>query len=81
MVKQFHRSAPRCFLATIEFPQIEHVALKNAPSHNAAVFNNAPVKMLLAILAAFLAAQKHDRITPWQTEGAQWGRSALQALL
>jgi hypothetical protein len=57
------------------------VALKDVSARHAAVFNNAPVKTHLAILAAFFTAQKNDRITPWQTEGAQWGRSAPQALL
>jgi hypothetical protein len=56
------------------------MALEDAPTHDTAVFHNAPVVMLLAIFAAFLAAQKHEVITPLLDDPVQWGRSALQAI-
>ena len=56
------------------------MALEDAPTHDTAVFHNAPVVMLLAILATFLAAQKYEGITPLLDCKAQWGRSALQAI-
>jgi hypothetical protein len=56
------------------------MALEDAPAHDATIFHNAPVVMFLAILAAFLAAQKHAGITPLLDRAAQWGRSALQAI-
>ena len=80
MGEEFHGPAPGRFLATVEFAQIEDVALKNASAHDAAVFDNAPVGMFLAILATFLAAQKHERIKPLLDKIPQGGRSALQAL-
>lgn len=63
MREEFHGPAPGCLLAAVEFAQIEDVALKDAPANDAAVFDNAPVRMLLTILAAFLTAQKHGWIT------------------
>jgi hypothetical protein len=59
MREEFHGPAPGCFLATVEFAQIQNMALKNAPARDAAIFDNAPVGMFFAILATFLAAQKH----------------------
>ena len=56
------------------------MALEDAPADHTAVFDNTPVVVLLAILAAFLAAQKHDGIKPLSDHAAQWGRSALQAV-
>jgi hypothetical protein len=41
---------------------------------------NAPVVVLLAILATALAAQKHGGIPPLSDCKVQWGRSALQAI-
>ena len=69
-------------LSAVEFPQIENVALENPPAGHPTVFDNAPVKVLFAILVAFFAAEKHD--LPMKaviSENAQGGRSALQALL
>jgi hypothetical protein len=40
------------------------MTLEDAPAHDATVFHNAPVVVLLAILTTFLAAQKHEGITP-----------------
>jgi hypothetical protein len=39
---------------------IQHVPLHHAPAGDACVLDNAPVAMLLAILAADFAAQEHD---------------------
>ncbi len=61
MGKKFYGSAPRCFLATVEFAQIEDLTLENASADDAAIFNNVPVRMFFAILVTFLAAQKHEK--------------------
>ena len=78
--KELHGSSPGRLLDTVEFPQIEDVALQDAPVRDATILDNAPVLVHLAILATFLASQKHDGITLLLDKGAQGG-SALQALL
>lgn len=50
---------------------MELMKLEDAPAHDTAVLNKTPVMMLLAILAAFLAAQKHDGIKPLLVHAAQ----------
>jgi hypothetical protein len=45
---------PGSLLAAVEFPQIETVALENPATGHPAVFDDAPVKVLFAILVAFL---------------------------
>jgi hypothetical protein len=53
--KQLHGPAPGSFLDPIEFTQIEHVALQNASIHDAAILDDTPVMVYLAILPTFLA--------------------------
>jgi len=64
LTEEFHGLAPGGFLSTVEFTEIKHMTLQDTTAHDPAVFDNAPVVMLLAILPAFLAAQKHVSITP-----------------
>jgi hypothetical protein len=80
MIEEFHGLAPWRLLEAVEFAEVEHVALEDSSASDAAAFNDAPVVMFLAVLPALLAAQKHDRITPWPPVWRQWGGSALQAL-
>lgn len=73
---------PGSFLPTVEFPQIKNVSLENPTTGRSAIFDNAPVKMLFAVLLAFFASQKHDLpMKAVHPSNAQGGRSALQALL
>ena len=48
--KKINRLLPGSFLTTIEFSQIENMALKNSAARYPAVFDNAPVKVLFAVL-------------------------------
>ena len=64
MIEEFHGLAPGRLLVTVEFAEVKHVALEDSSAGDAAVFYNAPVVMLLAVLPTFFAAQKHDCITP-----------------
>ena len=58
--KEVNGLLPGSFLAAIEFTQIENMALKDLAPGDPAVFDNAPIKVFLAILETFFTAQKHD---------------------
>jgi hypothetical protein len=80
--KKIDRLLPGSLLATVEFSEIENMALENPAAGNPPVFDDAPVMVLFAILVAFFAAKKHDlHIKAVHAENVQGGRSALQALL
>ena len=73
---------PGRLLPAVEFAQIQNVSLENPTARHPAVFDDAPVKVLLAVLVAFFAAEKHDLpMKSVPADDAQGGRSALQALL
>jgi hypothetical protein len=58
MREGLHAPARGCLLATVEFAQINNVALKNPLTPDAAISDNAPAGMFFVILATFLTAQK-----------------------
>ena len=56
------RAAPRRTLAVVDLPQIQHLALHYPTATHAYVLHHAPIAVLLTVLAAFLAAHKHEQI-------------------
>jgi len=69
-----------CFmLAVVDLAEIQHLALHYLPGHAAAVLNNIPVPMFVAVFEASVEAQKHDanQITP-SPNGAKGTWSTLQ---
>ena len=56
------RAAPRRMLAVVDLPQIQHLALHYPTATHAYVLHHAPIAVLLTVLAAFLAAHKHEQI-------------------
>ena len=59
LVERFDRLAPCGSLAVIDLAQIQHLPLHRPPAGHPAVLDDAPVAVLLAVLAANLVAQKH----------------------
>jgi hypothetical protein len=53
LVKCLDRPAPRSTLAVTDLAQIQHVSLHHAPARHPAVFHDAPVAVLLAVLPSF----------------------------
>jgi hypothetical protein len=51
---------PGGLLPAVEFPHVENMPLENPAPGDSPVFDNAPVKVLLAVLEAFFAAKKND---------------------
>ena len=74
MSEEFHGLAPRGLLVAVEFAEVEDGPLKDASAHDAAVLDDAPVEMLLAVLVSFFAAQKHgwDYTTPGRWGARGW---------
>src|SRR3954447_15293414 len=64
LVKRFDRLAPCRSLVVVDLSQMQHMPLHRAPGGHTAVFNDAPIAVLLAVLAANLVAQKHDARLP-----------------
>src|SRR3954453_22154388 len=60
LVKRFDRLAPCRSLVVVDLSQMQHMPLHRAPGGHTAVFHDAPIAVLLAVLAANLVAQKHD---------------------
>src|SRR5271166_1845286 len=59
LVKCFDGPAPRRSLAIVDLAQIQHVPLHLSTAANPAVLDDAPIAMLLTVLATDLVAQKH----------------------
>src|SRR5690242_698025 len=64
LVERFDGLAPCRSLVVIDRSQKKHMPLHRAPAGYTAVFNDAPVAVLLAVLAANLVAQKHEARLP-----------------
>src|SRR5207253_10591395 len=64
LVERFDRLAPCRSLVVVDLSQMKHMSLHRAPAGYTAVFNDAPVAVLLAVLAANLVAQKHEARLP-----------------
>ena len=58
-VKRFDRLAPCRSLVVVDLSQMQHMPLHRAPAGHTAVFNDAPIAVLLAVFAANPVAQKH----------------------
>jgi hypothetical protein len=56
LVERPDRLAPHGALAVIDLAQIQHVSLHRAPAGYPAVLHDAPITVLLAVLAAKLVA-------------------------
>src|SRR6187431_1078593 len=80
LVERFDRVAPCCSLVIVDLSQIQHMPLHRAPAGHTAVFNDAPVAVLLAVLAANLLAQKHDARLPKPPAVSQATWSAPHAI-
>ena len=57
--EEFDGLAPGSLLAPVEFAKIKHLPLKHTLARDAAVFDDTPVEVLFAILAAFLTTEEH----------------------
>src|SRR6476659_6167958 len=80
LVKRFDRLAPCRSLVVVDLSQMQHMPLHRAPGGHTAVFNDAPIAVLLAVLAANLVAQKHDARLPKPPAVSQGAWSALHAV-
>ncbi len=80
-VKRLNHPTPGFTLAVVDLAEIQHLALHHLPGHAAAVLDNIPVPMFLAVLEASVEAQKHDanQVTPTQI-GAKDTWSTLQTI-
>src|SRR5882762_965398 len=59
LVERLDRLAPGGALAVVDLTQVKHVPLHRPPARHPAVFDDAPIAVLFAVLAAKLVAQKH----------------------
>jgi hypothetical protein len=80
LVERFDRVAPCCSLVIVDLSQIQHMPLHRAPAGHTAVFNDAPVAVLLAVFTANLLAQKHDARLPKPPAVSQATWSAPHAI-
>src|SRR6478609_4732292 len=80
LVKRFDRLAPCRSLVVVDLSQMQHMPLHRAPGGHTAVFNDAPIAVLLAVLAANLVAQKHDARLPKPPAVSQGAWSAPHAV-
>src|SRR5438270_7478338 len=64
LVERFDRLAPCRSLVVVDLSQMKHMSLHRAPAGYTAVFDDAPITVLLAVLAANLVAQKHEARLP-----------------
>lgn len=60
-IKRLDRATPRRALAVIDLAQIEHRALHDLAARAAPVLDDRPVAMRLAVFAAPIAFEEHDR--------------------
>jgi hypothetical protein len=77
--KDFDAPAPGRMLAVVDLAQIQNLPLHHPVPTHPAVLHDAPVFVGLAVLAASLAAKKHDSQTRRSKPPDQPGRSALHA--
>src|SRR5215467_13907704 len=80
IVKRFDRLTPCRALAVVDFSQIQHMPLHRSSAANPTVFHDAPVAMLLAVLAANLVAQNHAARLPNVSAVSQATWSAPQPI-
>src|SRR6186713_2574824 len=80
LVERFDRVAPCCSLVVVDLSQMQHMPLHRAPAGHTAVFNDAPVAVLLAVFTANLLAQKHDARLPKPPAVSQATWSAPHAI-
>jgi hypothetical protein len=80
LVERFDRVTPCRSLIVVNLSQMQHVPLHRAPAGHTAVFNDAPIAVLLAVLAANLVAQKHDARLPKPPAVSQGTWSAPHAV-
>src|ERR1700688_604196 len=78
VVERLDRLAPRGALAVVDLAQVKHVPLHRPAAEYPAVLDNAPIAVLLAVLAAKLVAQKHGASLPKPLAVSQGGWSAPQ---
>src|SRR5208283_3194631 len=78
LAERLDRLAPGGTLAVVDLAQVQHMPLHRAPAGDPAVLDNAPIAVLLAVLAAQLVAQKHDASLPKPLAVSQGGWSAPQ---
>jgi hypothetical protein len=57
--EEFDGFAPGSLLASVELAQVKHLPLKHTLARDAAVFDDTPVEVFFAILAAFLTTEEH----------------------
>jgi hypothetical protein len=60
LIENLDTPVPRHLLVIVDLAQIEHVSLDNSALSYPPVLNQTPIVMLLAILFARAASQKHD---------------------
>src|ERR1700733_4650385 len=72
------RLTPCGALAVVDLAQVKHGPLHDPPAGHPAVLDNAPITVLLAVLAAKLVAQKHGASLPKPQAVSQGAWSAPQ---
>jgi hypothetical protein len=80
LVERLDRLTPGGTLIVVDLAQIEHVSLHSPTAGYAAVLDDAPVAVLLAVLPANLLAQKHSPRLPKPLAVSQDTWSAPQPL-
>src|SRR3954470_23333799 len=81
LVKRFDRLAPCRSLVVVDLSQMQHMPLHRAPGGHTAVFNDAPIAVLLAVLAANLADTSWSGLEPAETFGGREACSASRSKL
>src|SRR5438309_5595689 len=80
LVERFDRLAPCRSLVLVDLSQMKHMSLHRAPAGYTAVFDDALITVLLAVLAAHLVAQKHEARLPKPPAVSQATWSAPHAI-
>ena len=79
-VERLDHPTPGFVLAVVDLAEIQHLALRHLPGHAAAVLNNIPIPMFLAVFQASVEAREHDaQFTP-SPNGAKGTWSTLQTI-
>src|SRR5947209_18263257 len=74
LVERFDRLAPCRSLVVVDLSQMKHMSLHRAPAGNTAVFNDAPIAVLLAVLAALWRRNMQPRFRMRRTFRKALGR-------
>ncbi len=60
LAEKLHRAPPGRLLPAIEFAQVEHMTLGDAPVEEPTIFDHTPIVVGFAILEALQSTKEHD---------------------